>query len=191
MPGPRHAPGLKMNGRSQRSGRQMALWTRSRSTCLRATSKGSTAVIALASHAYVPAVHAAALRPAVACDVTSGPTSRGTRLIPLARNLALADPAQRGLGLGRGLPRRKVLAITPGAAGAVVVVAIPAGDADHKTSSISKTGHGPKVRGPPQELTRLRAQAALARRIRRRRSAARSSSFSPPQTPYFSGRDKA
>jgi hypothetical protein len=31
-------------------------------------------------------------------------------------------------------------------------------------------------------------QAALARRIRRRRSADRSSSFSPPQVPYFSGR---
>ena len=34
-------------------------------------------------------------------------------------------------------------------------------------------------------------QAALARRILRRRSAARSSSFRPPQTPYFSGRDSA
>jgi hypothetical protein len=31
-------------------------------------------------------------------------------------------------------------------------------------------------------------QAAFALRIRRRRSAARSSSFSPPQVPYFSGR---
>ena len=31
-------------------------------------------------------------------------------------------------------------------------------------------------------------QAALARRIRRRRSADRSSSFSPPHVPYFSGR---
>jgi len=34
-------------------------------------------------------------------------------------------------------------------------------------------------------------QAALARRMRRRRSAERSSSFSPPQVPYFSGRDTA
>jgi putative phosphoribosyl transferase len=34
-------------------------------------------------------------------------------------------------------------------------------------------------------------QAALARRMRRRRSAERSSSFSPPQVPYFSGRETA
>ena len=34
-------------------------------------------------------------------------------------------------------------------------------------------------------------QAALARRIRRRRSAERSSSFRPPQVPYFSGRATA
>jgi putative phosphoribosyl transferase len=35
------------------------------------------------------------------------------------------------------------------------------------------------------------AQAAFARRIRRRRSAERSSSLSPPQVPYFSGRETA
>jgi hypothetical protein len=34
-------------------------------------------------------------------------------------------------------------------------------------------------------------QAALARRILRRRSEARSSSFRPPQVPYFSGREMA
>ena len=34
-------------------------------------------------------------------------------------------------------------------------------------------------------------QAAFARRIRRRRSEARSSSFRPPQVPYFSGREIA
>lgn len=34
-------------------------------------------------------------------------------------------------------------------------------------------------------------QAALARRIRRRRSDARSSSFKPPHVPYFSGREIA
>jgi len=33
--------------------------------------------------------------------------------------------------------------------------------------------------------------AALARRILRRRSEARSSSFRPPQVPYFSGRETA
>jgi hypothetical protein len=38
-------------------------------------------------------------------------------------------------------------------------------------------------------LAQLPGQAAFvfARRIRRRRSAERSSSFSPPQVPYFSG----
>jgi hypothetical protein len=36
-----------------------------------------------------------------------------------------------------------------------------------------------------------KGQAALARRILRRRSAERSSSFSPPQVPYFSGRATA
>ena len=38
---------------------------------------------------------------------------------------------------------------------------------------------------------RSRDQAAFARRIRRRRSAERSSSFRPPQVPYFSGRATA
>ena len=33
--------------------------------------------------------------------------------------------------------------------------------------------------------------AALARRMRRRRSAERSSSFKPPHVPYFSGRETA
>jgi len=43
----------------------------------------------------------------------------------------------------------------------------------------------------PGPAGRRQAQAALARRIRRRRSAARSSSLRPPQTPYFSGRASA
>jgi putative phosphoribosyl transferase len=38
---------------------------------------------------------------------------------------------------------------------------------------------------------RAKGQAALARRMRRRRSAERSSSLSPPQVPYFSGRETA
>jgi hypothetical protein len=42
---------------------------------------------------------------------------------------------------------------------------------------------GPRVR--------RQDQAAFARRILRRRSEARSSSFKPPQVPYFSGRDTA
>jgi putative phosphoribosyl transferase len=46
-------------------------------------------------------------------------------------------------------------------------------------------------RGPYGFGRQTAAQAALARRIRRRRSAARSSSLRPPQVPYFSGRDTA
>ena len=43
----------------------------------------------------------------------------------------------------------------------------------------------------PEAAERMSPQAALARRIRRRRSAERSSSFRPPQVPYFSGRVSA
>jgi hypothetical protein len=79
--------------------------------------------------------------------------------------LALADPAQ--LRLGRWL-RRLVLTIAPGAARAPLVLLDSAVRAHHED------GRAP-------------AQAALARRIRRRRSDERSSSFRPPQVPYFSG----
>jgi hypothetical protein len=45
---------------------------------------------------------------------------------------ALADPAERRLGLRRRrLRRRLVLAVTPRAAGAVVVMPLPARKADH------------------------------------------------------------
>jgi hypothetical protein len=48
------------------------------------------------------------------------------------------------------------------------------------------------LRGLPEEPGQDQpGQAALARRIRRRRSEARSSSFRPPQVPYFSGREIA
>ena len=46
------------------------------------------------------------------------------------------------------------------------------------------------IRFPARGVGRER-QAALARRIRRRRSEARSSSFRPPQVPYFSGLEMA
>src|SRR6202020_3666844 len=70
---------------------------------------------------------------------------------------ALTDPAQGGLGLGRGLPGPKVLTITPGAAATVFVVAVPAGDTDHKTSSYQQ--NGPRTQGPSpaSEPTRVRA----------------------------------
>jgi hypothetical protein len=46
----------------------------------------------------------------------------------------------------------------------------------------------PQMRQMP---ARSAGQAAFARRIRRRRSEERSSSLSPPQVPYFSGRPMA
>ena len=161
-----------MNGRSQRSGRQMALWTRSRSTCLRATSKGSTAVIPLASHANVPAVHAAARRPASACDVTSSRTPPSTGLIPLVRKIS---PDGSSPGWARPRPW------SAGAEGAGNHTRCRRGSRRGARSGterrswnlpISKTGHGPEVRGPysldganPTLLTtRLADQAALRRR---------------------------
>ena len=145
------------------------------------------------------------------------------------RRSALADPGHRRLAL----TGRKVLAVAPGAAGAVVVMTLPARNADHAPIfSLSSSryllaavsgrclwplsGRGQDdVRAAPgpswprvrrgrrdwldacagllyrEEAGRQACQAALARRIRRRRSAARSSSFRPPHTPYFSGRDSA
>ena len=86
----------------------------------------------------------------------------------LSENLALPDPAEPRLG---GLIGRPVLAVAPVSSGAFLVVLPPARQADH--ASIVPGGE---------------PQAAFARRIRRRRSAERSSSLSPPQVPYFSGR---
>ena len=92
--------------------------------------------------------------------------------IPPRRRLpsasALPDPAEPRL---RGRLGRPVLAVAPVPAGAFLVVLPSAREADH--ASIVPGGQG---------------QAAFARRIRRRRSAERSSSLSPPQVPYFSGR---
>src|ERR1700721_1110578 len=115
-----------------------------------------------------------------------------------------------------------MLAVAPGATGALLVVALPARDADHvsivrpsrdacsrvPTRSGLASGHSKsgcdRVKGaaalrvdvvvwpkPGPRLVRAGSQAAFARRIRRRRSAERSSSFRPPQEPYFSGRETA
>jgi len=75
---------------------------------------------------------------------------------------ALPDPDQPGLSARLCWP---VLTVAPGAARAIFMLPLAAGQADHRL-----------------------LQAALARRIRRRRSADRSSSFRPPHVPYFSGR---
>ncbi len=57
----------------------------------------------------------------------------GVGLTPLRRS-TLAEPAERGLGLwrcSRLAGRRQVLAVAPGAAGALLVVLFPARAADH------------------------------------------------------------
>ena len=130
------------------------------------------------------------------------------------RSSALADPAERWLG--SGWPRRLMLAVAPGAARAILVVTLPAGNADHAGllcgSAAAKSAGSPHGTGrlPAERLTGAMVlpcqvpagsrpgerhvsepQAAFARRMRRRRSADRSSSFRPPQVPYFSGRDTA
>ena len=68
-------------------------------------------------------------------DVTCVPIRAATRPRALLFPSALADPAERRLGplmpAGRRFGRRLMLAIAPGAAGAVLVVALPAGDANH------------------------------------------------------------
>jgi hypothetical protein len=54
---------------------------------------------------------------------------------------ALPDPAQRGFGFsGRRFRRRQVLAVAPGATGAVLVMTPPAGDADHAPYCAAWTG---------------------------------------------------
>jgi hypothetical protein len=96
------------------------------------------------------------------------------------RGSALPDPAERRLGR---LGRRQMLAVAPGAARALDVAPVTARFADH--AGIFRC---PAARGPGAGR---QGQAAFARRILRRRSEARSSSFRPPQVPYFSGRDTA
>jgi hypothetical protein len=82
----------------------------------------------------------------------------------------LADPGK--LGLDRRL--RFVLAVAPRAALARFVILAATAPADHLVPANRLAG-------------KTYAALALARRILRRRSAERSSSFRPPQVPYFSG----
>ena len=113
---------------------------------------------------------------------------------------ALPDPAQRFVARwlregGQG----EVLAVAPRATRALGVLLPTAMQADHLPilpgmarwvpglAGLSVGMGGCGVSGGDSK----RDQAALARRIRRRRSEARSSSFRPPQVPYFSGREMA
>ncbi len=100
-----------VTGRGQWACRQMALRTRSKSTCLRPTSKGSAALIVLASHAPARPVHpapviGAARRGARSCDFTSAQTSVSAGLIPLRwktpRTLPPRDAPARRAGAPAG-----------------------------------------------------------------------------------------
>ena len=105
----------------------------------------------------------------------------------------MPDPAELRLDVGVGLP---MLAVAPGPARALLMVLLTARQADHASivardgTSVAAAGlAGAVAAGFAQRPVGFGAgQAAFARRILRRRSADRSSSFSPPQVPYFSGR---
>jgi hypothetical protein len=218
-----------IRGGDQRVSRQIALRMRRKSTCRRTTSSGSVTLITAGSHVTDPAVQDNSgmwtvwLFTAGVMHAATGPFRRvfpgrpgsqrpGRRVVGArdgvwpapgtARRSALADPAQRRLGpRGGRFSRRLVLAVAPGAAGAVLVMVLPARYADHGPYCAARGGRpNPRTRKPHvlallgRAVERFRAcgdQAAFARRMRRRRSAERSSSFSPPQVPYFSGRDTA
>jgi len=109
---------------------------------------------------------AAGLAP-VEATVWSAPVFRNC---PHGGRLTLPHPAHYRLAPERGW--RLVLAVTPGAALAGLMFLASAGPADHH---------------PILAVCDDQAALALARRIRLRRSADRSSSFNPPQVPYFSG----
>ena len=100
------------------------------------------------------------------------------RLFPPRRSHSLrAKASLRSAGLG---PRRELP---------------PLRDGNRRGSSLTLAVFPPRQRlarcaRPPRRSLTL-AQAAFARRMRRRRSAERSSSFRPPHTPYFSGREMA
>jgi hypothetical protein len=130
-----------------------------------------------------------------ASPLSSLPNHRPTEPIPVAGTLLV----MRGGSAGRR--RGMMLTIAPCTTRAVFVKLLPAGPAHH-VPIIALADPGRPVRQPreasepagsPRGASQPApigwpAQAALARRIRRRRSEDRSSSFSPPQVPYFSGR---
>jgi hypothetical protein len=132
----------------------MALRTRRRSTCRRTTSSGSVTVISTALHVTtlnvqsmsgmwtVRSVTSVGMPVAtcgfeplfprrVALDAARGGPARGGRADAgrARRKSALPDPVEQRLG--RGLRRRLMLAVAPGAARALLVVALAARDADH------------------------------------------------------------
>ena len=141
---------------NQRVPRQMALRMRRKSTCLRTTSNGSVTLMTAESHVTELAVQdASSMRTlrALTCWAIWQATGPVPRLFPrsgpppapwaasrapacsprrIYRHSALAEPAERRLGPGgHRFRRRLVLAVAPRAAWAVLVVALPAWNADH------------------------------------------------------------
>jgi hypothetical protein len=147
VPGIARAPGQNIRAGDYRASRQMALRTRRRSTCRRTTSSGSVTVISTASHVTTLNVQAMSGMWTVRSVTSVGmplKTCGLKRLFPLhmlshaipacpwrpaAPVSALPDPVEQRLG--RRLRRRLMLAVAPGAAGALLVVALPARDANH------------------------------------------------------------
>jgi hypothetical protein len=142
-PGIARAPGQNIRAGDYRASRQIALRTRRRSTCRRTTSSGSVTVISTASHVTTPNVQAMSgmwtvrsvtsvgmlvatcgFEPLFPLHVVAAAPRRGA-----GRVSALPDPVEQRLGRGRR--RRLMLAVAPGPAGALLVVALPARDADH------------------------------------------------------------
>jgi uncharacterized membrane protein YcfT len=125
----------------------MALRTRRKSTCLRTTSMGSVTLTSAGSHICVRSVQPRWVTVAATSGTWEVIPAGDVKVVTVWRRLAcpllvlpalvlpalaLPDPAQRRLDrvLARVL-RGQVLAVAPGAAGAILVVPLAARNADH------------------------------------------------------------
>jgi hypothetical protein len=186
-------------------GKQSALPIRRKSTCLRATSSGSAASTITDSRGDLGAAgHVWPVR-----SETCSPRQPGAMAAITNLNCATNAPIPPGALLSRSHPRppaRRLGAqpcrIQP-SRGSVLGSGcrcwqshhVPPGHSSWCCSRHDEQIMRPLCRGVPScsdpgacERVAEAGQAAFARRIRRRRSAERSSSLSPPQVPYFSGR---
>ena len=176
-------------------GRQSALPIRRKSTCLRATSSGSAASTITDACGLGAAGHVCPVR-----SVTCSPRRLGAMAAITVLNRATIAPIP---------PGRRHLTICPPPSPCAPGPRPPCAQPCRiQPSRGSVRGSGWRCwqshQVPPghsswccwrhdEQIIRSlcpagQGQAAFARRIRRRRSAERSSSLSPPQVPYFSGR---
>jgi hypothetical protein len=225
MPAAAHAHD---RGSGQRPSRHAALRTRSRSTCLRATRRGSAALTIRGSHARARHVETTSRSEVnrwpgcLAAGALSVPTHGANPgpAVPIPPGRAGSAPlrsAPVGSAPGSGQPWRTQLSERAPRRGSGSAERgrcwqshqVPRGQSswcwrrqDRQTMDIvwpaaasAAAGQCARyylLRGLPEEPGQDQPdQAALARRIRRRRSEARSSSFRPPHVPYFSGREIA